>query len=424
MFQLILGSILLLLLVAVLFIAANELKVYRKLQEYKAQGIQIRYIPLVGMISLFIRAKDSNDQLAKFRKLILDSKGEKCVAINNSMSSCAYLFILDDKLIKEFLLQEMDVCIKINPVYHVMKGFALLNGEKTYHPYLFIYSHGQELAKLNSKIEGKAVFTKFLSHDNLVKICPNVDRCIDRGLQLTIDRSFGKENVKEVETVHFMDSCFCYLLNCMLLGEDESVWNPSTDLTDEINRITIGLMAQGLSAKNFLTFGLLHKYKLFPRTRELVNDQNKLIDKIYEKYLERVAHYPKGSANPNIVDCIIERNLELKEQGKPEMTKEEVAGNWFLFQAAASETSMLLSTAMVQLFADNPEIQEIMRKVVDEFTTKTRGKSNIYEDLMNDEMLDRFVNELLRIYNPSTFSNTRRAIKNFKLGDIKISKGT
>lgn len=404
MFQLIIWTVLLLLLSFVMFIAAKEIKAYRKLQEYATQGIQVKYIPFVGVISLFTRTKGSKDQLANYKKLILDYRGEKCVAVNNSMAGSAFMVLLDDKLAKEFLLNEMELSIKVNVIDHVMKGFALSNGEKA--------------------LEGKAIFTKFLSHDNIVKICPHVDRCIDRGLKESIDRTFGKEDEKEVETLHFMEGCFCYLLNCILLGEDESVWNPSTDLSDEINRLTNGLMIQGLSVKNFLTFGILHKYRLFPKTRELVNDQDKLIDKIYERYLERVAHYPKGSANPNIVDCIIERNLELRKEGKPEMSKREVAGNWFLFQAAASEASLLLSTAMAQLFADNPEIQETMRKAVEEFTAKTRGKENIYEDLMSEEILDRFVNELLRLYNPSAFSNTRIAIKNFKLGDIKISKGT
>jgi len=385
-----------------LFSLIRELLIYLRVIGYANQGIATRYYPFIGLTSLFVMEKGGSDQLARFRRLIEEMKNERCFVSNMQIFGCPALVLLDDALIREFLTHEMDYANKVIHIPNLNRGFAMYNGEKV--------------------LNARAIYTKFFIPENLKSICHTLDGSIERAIE-----DFDQEHLTNAKTDifsrEFITVSLKYVLNCVLLGEDESKVESSHKISRKMVENAIGLFKIADTKANRYTLGYLDKWKLLPETRRLCKVQESIEKEIYDKYLQRLN---EGRPKPfcNIVDCLIERNAELRAAGEPELSKEEIIGHWFIFQQAGIDTSQTLGIAMMQLLADHPEIQKRLQQSIDDMIKDKKGADLEYEDFFTNETLDNFAKELLRFANPNSVLNIRLTKKDFKLDGIKVSKNT
>ena len=385
----------------VMFLVLRELVCYAKLKYYSSQGIPTSYYPLAGFFWLLTMEKGSKDQLTKLKRKIAENKSQKCFATNISMYTEPNLVLLDDDLIREFFNKEFDNTIKFLHIENINRGFSLLNGEEA--------------------LNARSIYSKFFNHVNLVNIAGRIDKTIGRALDEFEAAKFTGQSL-EVHSKELVTKAMCYLINCVVLGEDEKTFDASSDLSEFIVNYNFNMYSHGNSLANILTLGYLHRYNLFPESKRLWNQLKWLENTIYDRYLKRKEGQPQP--DPNIIDCLVERNKELREAGSPEIDKSQIAGHWFLFQLAGIDTTMHLVVYALQLLAVREDLQNTLRSAIDNIVKSKNGQPMSYEDFSENEVLENFSNELLRVGSPAAVLNLRRAMKDFTIGDIRVRKGT
>lgn len=203
-----------------LFSLIRELLIYFRVIGYANQGIATRYYPFIGLTSLFVMEKGGSDQLARFRRLIEEMKNERCFVSNMQIFGCPALVLLDDALIREFLTHEMDYANKVIHIPNLNRGFAMYNGEKV--------------------LNARAIYTKFFIPENLKSICHTLDGSIERAIE-----DFDQEHLINARTDifsrEFITVSLKYVLNCVLLGEDESKVESSHKISRKMVENAIGL---------------------------------------------------------------------------------------------------------------------------------------------------------------------------------------
>ena len=402
MLNVILHTILILGAAFLIATALRELKSYMSLSYLSAQGIKTLYYPIAGLFWLLRLQKGSNDQLAELRKTIKNFKDDKAFAINFSYETNPVLVLLDDDLIRDFFMKEIGNTVKWLHVENLNRGFSLHNGDRAF--------------------EARGIYSNFFNHDNLVNISARVAKTIDRAMQEFELKEFHGKPSCEVFGKAFITKSMCYLINCVVLGEDEKIFDPKDDLSETIVDYNSRMYYMGNSVQNMATWGLFHRYNIFPESRALWKDLQFLESEIYARYLRRQSTKPQ--ADPNIIDSLVEFNKKQREQGKPELDKKEISGHWFLFQLAGIDTTMHLVVYALQVLSHDMKLQETMRKGVDDLYESKKGQTLSYEDYTENELIEQFANELIRIGSPAAVLNLRKATQEFSVGSIKVKTGT
>lgn len=114
-------------------------------------------------------------------------------------------------------------------------------------------------------------------------------------------------------------------MNIVLLGQDEEDLESSMRISNAMYDNAKDFFNFSSTPINYLTLGYVAKYNLLPECKRMYQVQSSIEQEIYAKYLQRSKEKPKEFCN--ILDCIIERNAELRAAGEPEMDKEEIIGH-------------------------------------------------------------------------------------------------
>ena len=115
--------------IALMYIC-RELIVYQNMNYYRNQGIKCIYVPILGIVGKYMKAKGSNDSLGKLKKSIEESAGEDLIAFNSIRTLRPVVMLLDGDLIREFSTKELDCSIKPMINRQVNFGFFFENGTK------------------------------------------------------------------------------------------------------------------------------------------------------------------------------------------------------------------------------------------------------------------------------------------------------
>lgn len=392
-----------LLLFAVLFLyIGREIIVYHNLSFFRKQGVKCHYIPFLGNVGLFIKKKGQHDQLATVRKFIEDSKDEPLVMINSNKMRMSTGFLLDENLIKEFLLKELDHCHKKQFFSHCNFGFFFENGEKL--------------------LEARASYSKFFNYDNLKQMMTLINKVLVDKLNDLTQTKLSPTEYRQFRVKDFMKEIFNHLVNSLVFGEQKQTLVDGIDLPQAIQEYVCGVFALNTQAKNILTLEYLHDYLILPESRYWLERGRKLEEAVWKIYQQRVQEGPRSV--PNLLDLLIQRNQELKAEGKPELTKREIAGHFNLLQFAAADTSMETSTSSFMLMAKNESVKREFVKIV-EAATSHKQKHDIldFEDLNRSDALDMYLNEFLRIGAPFAIIAPREFIKPTKIGKYEFRAG-
>ena len=123
------------------------------------------------------------------------------------------------------------------------------------------------------------------------------------------------------------------------------------------------------------------------------------------------------------MDLAVLYNQRMRKIGKENlvMTNDDLAGNFELFQFAATDTSFQTTSGSIVLLAENPEKQEELAKSLENFPGPN---DTINCDILDSfEYLDWVAKEGLRLMGPFIAITPRVATKNFTICGKKIFKG-
>jgi len=114
--------------------------------------------------------------------------------------------------------------------------------------------------------------------------------------------------------------------------------------------------------------------------------------------------------------------LQQFENEKESLTDDEILDQYIVFFLAGQQTTAHWLAMTLYCLAKNPEYIETVRK---EINSNIPDIQNLeYDDLVKLPYLNGVLKEVLRLYPPLQMVFFREAVKTFKVGDLKILKGT
>ncbi|XP_059636118.1 taxane 10-beta-hydroxylase-like [Cornus florida] len=143
-----------------------------------------------------------------------------------------------------------------------------------------------------------------------------------------------------------------------------------------------------------------------------------VMDLISEKRVQLEKH--GASPHQDLVSCLLSiRNKD----GSAALSDEEILDNAVIVMLAGHETSSILLTFLVRLFANNPSVYSSVLQEQEEIA-KSKGSGELlrWEDLMKMKYTWRVAMETLRV-TPPIFLSFRRTLKDVEYGDYIIPKG-
>ena len=398
-------SVLALLLMVIVIHVVRDFICYRNLDFYRKQGIKCYYQPVLGILSKFIRAKGDWDQLENFRRHFEENKNEPLVMWNTNKITGSTGFILDEALIRELMIKESEHCGKVEYMKHVNFGFFFENGQ--------------------SIIEARAIYSRFFHSENMRKITLKTGEIVNRRVEQL--RKAHQDQLEKGEWVKldlkkFIFEVFGDIVNSALFGEEEPNLILEEDLPMAIQKYIAELFGINTNVASMLSLDYLHELKILPQTRACLAKYQIIEDKVWEIYNKRLQTGPKPQ--PNLLDLLIERNKELEKEGKPQLTKRDVAGHMVVLQFAGADSSSETITNSIMIMSKNNEIQKDFLGVVDKVCQGlTESQVPTYEQYEHNEDLEEFNLEFLRLGAPFSILSPREFIKPAKIGKYEFRVG-
>lgn len=186
----------------------------------------------------------------------------------------------------------------------------------------------------------------------------------------------------------------------------DSMENPNnafiTYVTKSLNFDSI-LSLKFLVGKNFRGLFKAFNIKLFPNDateffRQTVIDTVELREK-------------KGIYRPDVIQMMME------SREKMHITYDDMTAQAFLFFLAGSDSTSSFICFLVHEIGVNPEVQKKLQEEIDKHLEETNGQPT-YDGIVHMKYLDAVINEALRLYPLSAFTD-RYCVKTFELPPTK-----
>src|SRR3990167_5230713 len=259
----------------VLLYAARDLLCYMNLEYYRKHGVKCIYVPVIGLLKFFITKPGQNDDLINLKKFLDENKDEPVIMFNTYRRRQPAGILLDDALIREFLVKEIEHTNKIAFMSHVNFGFFFHNGD--------------------ALVEARGTYSDFFNQENLERLTAVVGRKV---LGILLD--FGKKHVPEgngfvkLDIHHMAETVFAEIVNSILFAQDEPQQVDGVPLAKAIQSYLIRMFEINKRVENILTLGILHDSKLHPKTREGMKYGQTLEDLCWGLYQQRLKEGPKS----------------------------------------------------------------------------------------------------------------------------------
>ena len=388
----------------ILLISIKEYLSYRRLAFYKKQGVKTFYIPFLGITQYIKKDRNTTDSLSKLREFVQTHQKEDVVAINSMLGPHTITFLLNDDLIREFLVKEIDCSIKKTIFASVNVGFFFENGEKVH--------------------DARSSYSKFFNFDNIKKMSSAISIIVEKKLKEWKTENLKEDEWTKVKVKDMLNNIFAFIVNCSLFGEEE-VQRISTgeNLCEAIPRYLNGAFGYYSLPFAHMVIRLFRLAGFLPESQDRVKMYAEIENKCWELYQKRIKDGPKKI--PNLLDLLISRNEDLKQHGKEELTKREIAGDFIVFQFAGADTSLEITTTSILSMAKNEGFKQEMFRIADEILSKKKEQSPLaYEDFNDHERLNEFTMESTRLGSPVATLSPRTLIKDVKIGNINFIKGS
>lgn len=380
---------------------------------YKSQKIKYHYFPIFGWVALYTGKK--SNQIEPFQKILSQKyKNEHLVAINEFNSTCLNFMLNSPEMVKEFFIKETEYTVKAD----IIGGGDRNNS--------FFWRNGKQA------MAERAIFNKFFEPVNLVKIIPAIRKVIDKNFEDLKKKLKNEEKIegkskgkifKKIDLEKHFDRTFSEIVDTILFGED-------TKNSPKVDGDSISIAIQNLarldysssynSLLNLLTFMSLVGSKILPsnkKSRIMTEKIYKALKKMIDKRKIELKNGKKYGIN--MLDLMLKHNKDCKEEDK--LSEKVMIANSVTFQIAGIDTSKNSTESILNLLSLNPKMKKkFIEKAVN--SIKIKGK-NFYESYEENEFLNSFVNEALRVFGPAVITFPRRVVKDMKLGGFKIKKG-
>lgn len=388
--------------IALMYIC-RELIVYQNMGFYRNQGVKCVYVPILGIVGKYIKAKGSNDSLGKLKKCLEDNANEPIVVFNSIRTLRPAVMLLDGDLIREFSSKELDCSTKPKINRQVNFGFFFENG--------------------HNALESRAAYAKFFNYRNLCLMSQKINEVIDRMMKEYANKNLTKGEWTQMDVKVYFDEIFSHLVNCILFGEDEVKYVEGEDLNVTIKHFIQNSFKVSSDPLNCLSLDVLNDLSLLSSTRQCQSIYAKLENACWDLVQERKKQGPKST--PNLLDLLIQFDEDRKAEGKPPLTKYDIAGHFILLQFAGSDTSHEISSNSVYALSKNEEMKKAFINIVDSIGGgKDKDLRNVsLEELEATPEYDNFCAELMRVLAPFAVLSPRELTKDIKLGKYQFRKG-
>lgn len=388
--------------VVVALYAIREFRVYQSVLYWRSQGAKVIYTPVIGYGAIYAMKPGQVDQLENVMLMMEQNKDQQLVAFNTSKTTNCVGVLLDDELIREFFVKEIDHATKVEFFQHSNFGFFFENGQKV--------------------VEARANYARFFNFENLVALTNIINHHLLNIMSEYKSTRLPGEEYHRIDVKDVLKKCFAKVVNTIIFGEEAEHKVDGVDLPVAIQDYMNRIFSVSISPVNLLTLDYLHNYQLLPETRECQKYKEKIEDKSWEIYLSRLNSGPKST--PNLLDLLVEKNNENIREGKPPLGKKEVAGHFIVMQFAGIDTSMeITSASIVQMSRDlnlQNEFYDIVHKM---YQNKKSDEPFVEADIQENDLLEQYANEFIRMNTPVATTSPRRFFKACKIGKWQFRAG-
>ena len=381
----------------------RELIVYQNLNFYRRQGLKCFYIPVIGIISKFIKQKGSNDQLGLLKKVLRENANEPMILFNTSKVIKPAVFLINQDLIREFYVKELDCSFKAQINEHAQFGFFFQNGDHV--------------------AEARQTYAQFFNYDNLCAMNKEISSLLDR-MMTAYKSTIDKDSWTRIDIKQYLDGIFSEIVNIILFGEKTHKFIDGVDLTMAIKEYINSCFAVSTCPLNNLSLGLLNNLSLLKQTRDFKKLFKKIENVCWDIYQDRKKSGPKDT--PNLLDLLIILNAERVKSGKPELTKTEITGHFNLLQFAGSDTSHEILSSILYSLSKMTDVRSRFVDIVDSIISESQvpiSELSIKEYEKNSEY-ELYCEEFMRAINILPVITARELTKDIKLGNYRLSKGS
>lgn len=419
----IIGSILLLI---PLYIGVNEVMSYYSLTFYRHQNISTIYAPFLGLFSMFIKKSKKVDDNSGLRRLFKSAVDKDLLVMNYPNSSTCLVFLTAPKMIRNFLLKELEISKKKAILEHIDSGFI---------------DHSGPLA-----MKRRILFKQFLHKDNIQKIIPLIYKLINSNLDQYLTQNwtsptkFGPKKSQEFKQLRYSDQLsefFGDFVDLIILNDPASskLRINGDRIAVVIAKISLYLREAKKSLLNIFSMQSVFKFGLHPKVfkarslhKKMSSELWKIFENKKEEYITRKIEGKLEDRDVNIMDIIIEDHINSIESEK--WTKEDIISHIMLIQIAGAETTLNLVKTFLDFVSRTPELKKTLE---DEFNRIKREAEQVRGDkegndfyigkILEDQKFDDITQEVLRMFGPAPVSTRRYLTKNVKIEGYKLRKG-
>ena len=314
----------------------RELKSVLRLFNYYRQGLKVRYIPILGKVWLFVTPGE--DSLLRLRKIVLDLKEEKAVAINCLQTKSGVMILLiRPETICEFLKKETKFCQRNLPK-DLEVGFFT---EPTH-----------------SALVARNAFASFFSVENTEKLYSKMYNSAEKLLNKYEKKwKLNNKEWKMVDCEPLLKEMFLELANWINFGDQEeeeedlrlSDGTPISVAIAEYFDLFIKVLK---NPYNILTLDLYRKLRIGSINRRfhfIDKEINRVVMKIYKKHEQIIRSKldKPDKVNENekkalcLIDLLVANNIKCEQENniKDVFDEKKIIGNVKIFQLASFQTS-------------------------------------------------------------------------------------
>ena len=388
----------------------NELYWFLNAQKYKKQGIATRYYPVLGYMKwVNTPGTKDGDGLVNWRKTFHkngDPTKSEPLILTKGVGSDPILFINDEKLAKEWFTLRSKFSMPINATNLPFQESYFFKENKT-----ALFQRG--------------MMSKLFLIDSLRQLSPTAIKMIKRSLEQAKRRALEKGKKGEFVEISFEENIKMIttdVVGFMLFG-GETPTVEGVPITLQLDKVTSGYFVYSMT--NFwhkVTGGLSTKLGLSAEYNNVKRIHDACLEEI-KKVVHHRTHSKDSIPGLNMVDIIIDYNKKVEEQGLPEkaLNSKEILDNIVMFVFAAVDTSNTFARTCIHLLGKH---QDYQKKLREEVRKDILTGEDLFDDYYYSDYLDKFITECFRVHGPAWANFYARTFKNFKMGDIKVYKGT
>jgi cytochrome P450 len=379
------------------------LKPFYQIYCYEKQGLKAYYMPFIGDIKL---KSDSilthGDSMYPLKSWIKQDKNYK--GLVTTLGYKPYIKLGDPQLIRQFSQTQYENYVKYPFTVTLMKSLANSG---------LVFVDGDVHKKLKRLLSNSFHF-EFLKKNiqTMLTVVKEKFEELEKEKEL---KSCNVQAAMEDITGESISKIFFGNLKANQVYKGKKLTNATADL--------LARMCLTTASFSNIFFGVWFiKLGLFADHKVLIEDMKCLRQIAANNVKSKKEELIRNGIDPNAKDLL---TLLIKDQlnnSSEAMTDEEITDQYATLFGAGMDTTAHLLTMVLYFLAMYPEVLNTLRYEIKHVIPDINAIT--YEQIAKLDYMSAIMKETLRLKSPSQEQFIREAIKDHKLGDIKIKKGT